>query len=284
MIMDLHTHTRHSPDAAPDTVAERVAAAEAMGLQFMAITDHVEINRYYPAAYYHAEETEELIYDSEAVFRGSVRETVQEQAHTGSLTLLCGAEVGQIPQDPALAAALYRDPRLDLVIGSVHELPGMPDFYFLDYDKLDVPALMTAYFEEELRLAETDCYDILGHLTYGLRYLPNRAEYDLTPHLPVIDEIFRTVIAKGKAIELNGSNLKAAAPFTDPDVSLIRRYRELGGRYLTLSTDAHETRYLGYKMDVLEQLARDAGFTELTCFKQHQPVSVPLEGGQREHF
>jgi len=276
MIMDLHTHTRHSPDAAPDTVAERIAAAETMGLRYMAVTDHVEINRYYPAAYYHAQETEELIYDSEAVFRGSVAETVREQANARSLTLLCGAEVGQIPQDPALSAELYRDPQLDLVIGSVHELPGMPDFYFLDYGTLDVPALMQAYFEEELRLAETDSYDILGHLTYGLRYLPERAAFDLTPYFPLIDGIFRTVIAKGKAVELNGSNLKAEAPFTDPDVSLIRRYRELGGRYLTLSTDAHETKYLGYKMDILEQLARDAGFTELTYFQKHQPFTVPL--------
>lgn len=276
MRMDLHTHTRHSPDAAPDTVAERVAAANAMGLQIMAVTDHVEINRYYPAAYYHQEETEQFVYDGEAVFRGSAAETEAAQADCAPLILLCGVEIGQIPQDPALASALYHDPRVDLVIGSVHELPGMPDFYFLDYPHMDVPALISAYFAEVLRLAQTDCYDILGHLTYGLRYLPDRADYDLTPHLPVIDEIFRTVIAKGKAVELNGSNLKAAVPFTDPDVSLIRRYRALGGRYLTLSTDAHETRYLGYQMNTLEQMAREAGFTELTYFRKHQPVGVPL--------
>ena len=72
------------------------------------------------------------------------------------------------------------------------------------------------------------------------------------------------------------SNLKAEIPFTDPDVSLIRRYRALGGTYLTLSTDAHATKYLGYRMDVLEQLARDAGFTELTYFRKHRPILVPL--------
>ena len=276
MIMDLHTHTRHSPDAAPDTVADRIAAANRLGLRYMAVTDHVEINRYYPAEYYHSKETEQFIYDSEAVFNGSAAEVAAEQAHCAPLILLCGIEIGQIPQDPALAARLYHDPRVDLVIGSVHELPGRPDFFFLDYESEDIPALIAAYFDEVLRLAQTDCYDILGHLTYGLRYLPNRAAYDLTPHLPVIDEIFRTVIAKGKAVELNGSNLKAAEPFTDPDISLIRRYWTLGGRYLTLSTDAHETKYLGYQMDVLEQMAREAGFSELTCFKKHRPFLIPL--------
>jgi len=276
MIMDLHTHTRHSPDAAQDTVAERVLAAQKLGLKYMAITDHVEINRYYPASYYHAQETEEFLYDSEAVFAGSVAETVSEQERSAPVTLLCGVEIGQIPQNIPLSEALYRDPRIDLVIGSVHELPGRADFYFLDYGKENIPSLMTAYFEEVLRLAKTDCYDILAHLTYGLRYLPDRADYDLTPHFPVIDEIFSEVIKKGKALELNGSNLKAENPFTDPDISLIRRYRELGGKYLTLSTDAHQTRHLGYQMDKLEHMAKMAGFTELTYFCKHQPILVSI--------
>ena len=48
MIMNLHTHTHHSPDGAPQTVADRVQAANALGLKYMAVTDHVEINRFYP--------------------------------------------------------------------------------------------------------------------------------------------------------------------------------------------------------------------------------------------
>ena len=191
MIMNLHTHTHHSPDA-QHTVAERVSAANQLGLRFMAVTDHVEINRYYPASYYHAEESEEYFYDGGGVFARSAAEITAEQANCGPLTLLCGSEVGQIPQNVEKSALIYNDPRTDLVIGSVHELPGRPDFYFLDYDKEDIPALVTAYFEEVLRLAQTDCWDILGHLTYGLRYLPDRRAYDLTPHLELIDEILTT--------------------------------------------------------------------------------------------
>lgn len=276
MLMDLHTHTHHSFDGAPQTVAERIARAEALGLRWMAVTDHVEINRFYPAEHYGAVETEVWNYDGQRAFEGSLAEVTAEKANCRSVTLLCGAEIGQMPQEPELAAKLYADPRLDLVIGSVHELPQRPDFYFLDYSKEDIPALVTAYFDEVLRLAQIDTWDILAHLTYGLRYLPCRAEYDLTPHLPVIDEIFRTVIAKGKAIELNGSGLKSTPEFTDPALPLIRRYHELGGRYLTLSTDAHDTKYLGCRMNELEDMARAAGFTELTVFRKHQPELIPL--------
>ena len=275
MIMNLHTHTHHSPDA-HNTVAERVTAANALGLRFMAVTDHVEINRYYPAEYYHAEQTEEFFYDGKGVFEGSMAEIAAAQAHCAPLTILAGAEIGQIPQDTEKSALLYNDPRVDLIIGSVHELPGRPDFYFLNYAEENIPALVTAYFEELLRLAQTDCYDILGHLTYGLRYLPDRRAYDLAPHQELIDEILMTVIRKKKAIELNGSGLRKPRLYIDPDLVLVRRYRELGGKYLTISTDAHETKFLGFGIDLLEDMAKTAGFSELTVFKKHEPFTVSL--------
>jgi histidinol-phosphatase (PHP family) len=275
MIMNLHTHTHHSPDAA-QTVAERLAEANAIGLQFMAITDHVEINRYYPADYYGAQETGEYFYDGGGVFERSAAETLAEMPNAGSVKLLCGAEIGQITQDVEKSALIYNDPRTDIVIASVHELPNRPDFYFLDYTKEDIPALVTAYFEEVYRMAQTDCWDVLGHLTYGLRYLPNRRAYDLKPHLELIDEILKTVIRKDKAIELNGSGLRKPQPYIDPDLVFIKRYRELGGTNLTISTDAHDTRYLGFGLWLLEDMARTAGFTELTWFEKHQPRKVSL--------
>ena len=275
MIMNLHTHTHHSPDAR-NTVAERVEAANKAGLRYMAVTDHVEINRYYPAAYYHAEETDEYFYDGRGVFEGSVQETLEEAARCAPLVLLTGAEIGQIPQDTEKSALIYNDPRTDIVLGSVHELPGRPDFYFLDYAKEDIPALVTAYFEEVLRLAQTDCYDVLAHLTYGLRYLPNRRAYDITPHLDLIDEVLKTVIRKGKAIELNGSGLRKPQPYIDPDLILVKRYSDLGGKYLTISTDAHDTQFVTFGIDLLEDMARTAGFSKLTVFQKHEPFFVTL--------
>ena len=275
MIMNLHTHTHNSPDA-KQTVAERVKAANQLGLRFMAITDHVEINRYYPAEYYHAEESEMYFYDGCGVFARSAAETAAAQADCTPLRLLFGAEIGQIPQDTEKAALIYNDPRVDFVLGSVHELPCMPDFYFLDYSKEDIPALVTAYFEEVLRLARTDCWDVLAHLTYGMRYLPDRRAYDLTPHRALIDEILQTVIRKNKALEFNGSGLRKPQPYIDPELTILRRYFDLGGRNITISTDAHDTKYLGFGLDLLEDMVRAVGFTELTWFDKHEPRKVAL--------
>ena len=275
MIMDLHTHTHHSPDA-QDTVAERVEKANTLGLRIMAITDHCELNHYYPAAYYGETPSARVMHNGRQTFEGSVEETLAMQSRCGDLLLLCGTELGQIPQEPMIAKTLYEDPRIDFAIGSIHELPGMEDFYFLDYPSLCIRDLITQYFDEVLRVAQSDFYDVLAHLTYGLRYLPDRAGYDLTPHLPVIEEIFRAVIAKDKALEFNGSGLKAELQYTDPDLFLLRKYRELGGKRITLSTDTHAKEYLAYRMNDLEQLARELGFTHVTYYQKHKPVEIPL--------
>ena len=132
MIMDLHTHTHHSPDA-QDTVAERVEKANTLGLRIMAITDHCELNHYYPAEYYGETPSARVMHNGRQTFEGSVEETRAMQSRCGDLLLLCGTELGQIPQEPMIAKTLYEDPRIDFAIGSIHELPGMEDFYFLDY-------------------------------------------------------------------------------------------------------------------------------------------------------
>ncbi len=275
MLMDLHTHTHHSPDA-KNTVAERIAAAQTMGLQIMAITDHCEVNHYYPAAYYNETPCDEIFHNGKATFEHSVAETVALQYDCRNLLLLCGTELGQIPQCPEIAQKLYEYPSIDIVIGSIHELPNLPDFYFIDYNAYDIPALIQRYFDEVLALARTDCYDVLAHLTYALRYLPDRQCYDVSPHLETIDEIFRILMQKDKALELNGSGLKAEHEYTDPDIFLLKRYFELGGRRLTLATDAHDTRYLGYRMNDMEQIVKSIGFTELTYFRKHKPYSIKL--------
>lgn len=275
MLMDLHTHTYHSPDA-ENTVAERIAAAQHMGLQIMAITDHCEVNHYYPAEYYHETPCEEIFHNGKSIFEQSVAETVALQDRCDDLLLLCGAELGQIPQCPEIAQRLYHHPQVDIVIGSIHELPNLPDFYFIDYHAYDILQLMQRYFDEVLALARTDDYDVLAHLTYALRYLPDRKSYDLSPHLSTIDEIFTTLIQKGKALEFNGSGLHTLQEYTDPDFFLLQRYFELGGRRLTLATDAHRTAHLGYRMQDMEAIARRIGFTELTYFRTHQPYFIQL--------
>ena len=70
--------------------------------------------------------------------------------------------------------------------------------------------------------------------------------------------------------------MRKPQPYIDPDLVLVKRYRDLGGKYLTISTDAHDTQFVCYGIDLLEDMARTAGFSRLTVFQKHEPFFVNL--------
>lgn len=98
--MDCHTHTRISPDGS-GTVAGHIAQAEKLELPVLALTEHVEMNRYFPQAHYGTEPRNEWeIFDHAAVLEQSLEvvTAAKEQAAANGLTLLCGMEMGQPTQ------------------------------------------------------------------------------------------------------------------------------------------------------------------------------------------
>ena len=100
---------------------------------------------------------------------------------------------------------------------------------------------------------------------------------DLSKHRERIDAIFQALIGKGKALELNTSGLRQKIGRTLPDLPLLRRYRELGGRLVTLGSDAHRTEDLAKGIDGGMELLKEAGFGEFALYVKRQPVLLPLE-------
>lgn len=138
----------------------------------LAVTDHCEVNRFFSLAHYGVEPNGYDTYDFGRDFELSMQENTAAKAHTpAGVKLLCGIELGQATHELALAEHVYADVRLDFVIGSMHQLPGWDDFAFLDYSKVDAAALFHENLQEIARLANTDTYDVLGHITYALRYM-----------------------------------------------------------------------------------------------------------------
>ena len=66
------------------------------------------------------------------------------------------------------------------------------------------------YFEATLkRLSLLDCYDSVGHVDYVVRYGPNKNRfYTYEKFADVLDEILKTIIRKGKALECNTGGYK----------------------------------------------------------------------------
>lgn len=279
--MDCHTHTGMSPDGA-GTVSRLCARAVQIDLPILAVTEHVEMNRFFSQAYYGtAPRNEWEVFNHAAVLEESLQVVSAEkaQAEKKGLTLLCGMEMGQPNADFGLSKAVGKDQRLDFIIASLHELLDRPDFFCLDYQMESIPELLEVYFSQLYEICSWGKFDVLGHLTYPLRYIEGEAgiPVDLSPYAEQIRACFRKLIENGCGIELNTSGLRQKYKKTFPTLEYLQLYRELGGEILTFGSDAHCAKDLGKGIADGVKLAKAAGFSHACYFIKRNPIFLLLD-------
>ncbi len=262
LLADSHTHTSFSFDS--QTPAEKmVQRAAELGIKHYTITDHLEINM---------EETHDSAQKGAKIFP-EIKEKYKDK-----INLHFGIELGQALHDKELSEKILSDYDFDFVIGSLHNLKGEEDFYFLDYTRLDCDELLRRYFSELLELARWDGFDVLGHITYPLRYICGKygIEIDMKKYSDAVDEVFKTVINNGKGIEINSSGLFTEIKKTSPDLPLVKRYRELGGKIITVGSDAHTQDRVGAGIRDAIETARAAGFNEICYYEKRKPIFINI--------
>lgn len=277
-IEDYHTHTSVSPDGEGDIYRLCVRADE-IGLKYLCVTEHVELNRFFsPGHYAETPRNEFEVYYDGSIFENAMSncERVKKESHIVDLS--AGVELGQINADIPLAKIVYSDKRLDFVIGSLHELIGKEDFYNLDYKKEDCEMLLEEYFSQLLDIAKSGAYDVLGHITYPLRYMEGEYGYkpDMSKYISKIREIYEAVIDSGKGIELNTSGLRQKYGKTFPDYDLLKIYHDMGGKIITLGSDAHNSIDLAKGTDKGLEMLKNIGFQKISYFKNHEAYDIKI--------
>lgn len=266
--IDLHTHTNYSPDA-DDSPSDMCKRAEELGLFAYAVTDHCEMNDFEAGGYH------------ETALK-SIKAVERYAAGRDSGTLfLRGIEMGQALENREVSERFYEEiaPRTDFIVGSLHNLKAYTDFAFLDYRSENVPDLLKRYFTELNELVRWGRFDSLAHITYPLRYIVGETgiQADLAPVKDLVDDLLRYQAEHGGAIEVNTSGLRQKIGETMPPLWMVRRFRELGGQYVTIGSDAHCTADLGKGLKEGVALIKDAGFNHITYYVRHQPVLLPIE-------
>jgi DNA polymerase (family 10) len=204
---DLHSHTDWSDGRFP--MEDMVAAAQARGLEYLAITDHSP-----SSTVANGLKPDRLLQHNDAIhaMNEALSATSTELGKSEAIRLLTGTEMdikpdGSLDYDDELLADL------DIVIGSIHS--GM------DQDA----AVMTQRLIDAM---ESPHLDVICHLT--ARLLERRA-----PVMMDIDAVLEAAVRTGTVMEINASpdrlDLKAAH---------IRRAVELGVVF-AVSTDSHRT-------------------------------------------
>ncbi len=262
LITDYHMHSEFSPDS--DTPMETIAKKSVeMGLKEIAITDHMEFTKAFTPIDY-------TKYKKEL---NRVRNLYQDK-----LTIKFGVEIGLSLNHAKEINDLVASHDFDFVIGSVHDVEGL-EFHLGDYfaNKTKDEAY-TQYFTFLLDcIKEFDCFCVSGHLDYIFRYATyedNSIDYD--KFAPLIDEILINLIKKDKGLELNAAGYKIRE-FPYPTVDVLKRYKELGGKIITVGSDAHFPEWIAFNFDKALRDLKSAGFEYITTFKNMKPEFIKLQ-------
>ncbi len=271
ILCDIHVHSENSFDG-ESSVREICASAVEKGLSLIAITDHME--------------APEIKNGDKSPYGNMMKQIAKSVSDVdavapefeGKLEVLRGMELGEPMHEPKLTKKALEIADFDFILASVHNLKGEQDFYDLEYTEEGYGELLKRYFDELLDTAENAEFDSLAHLTYPLRYIVERLgiKPDLTPYRDTIDDIFRALIKREKALEMNTSGLFSPIGTTLPDIDLIRRFRELGGKYVTVGSDAHQSSRVAQGVERGIELIRTCGFEHYTVFEKRRPRMVEI--------
>ena len=277
VLIDLHSHSKNSPDAI-HSVMEMCNQAKNVGISAYSITDHFECKNenWYDKK---SDGTKIILASFKDIFENSMKEIKEAKEYFGdSIEIISGIELGEPTQDFERATKYATDDRLDFVIASDHEVGNHEDFYYLDYEKEDVPRLMIMYFDELYEICKWNKFDVLGHLTLPLRYITGEhgIKVDMKPYTEKIRECYKVLVQNGKGIEINTSGIRQKFGDFLPSFEYVKMFHELGGEVLTIGSDSHCMQDVGKGIKEGIEMASSAGFKYICYFKKHKPIFVKI--------
>lgn len=279
MYIDLHNHIQSwSPDG-KQTWAELSQGMQQAGLLGFGLSDHYDIGSF-------TRDGREWIFDISDYLdtfgpkRRSLAQARAEAEAKGAAqpAFFLGVELGYIPdQIDRLRQIMTED--FDYFILSAHKFMGMDP-----YDETErvygqgLAPIYSLYLQtllEAVRLLPQA--SILAHFDYISRYAPQARPKMIYKGLEdEFDSLFRYMIEEGIALELNtgtistlvdkGYSLEEALP----DQAIWKRYFDLGGELVTLTTDSHRLEHhMRYVPAALKYLA-ELDLERLTYFEHGQ--------------
>ena len=125
---------------------------------------------------------------------------------------------------------------------------------------------------------DTCDFDSLGHVDLVKRYAANHGiRVDLAEYQDQLMPILRRLAERGKALEINTSGIRQSPKEALPSVKILKMFKEAGGRYLTVGSDAHLSKDVGADFDTARQMALEAGFRHIALYEQRKPILVSIE-------
>ena len=283
MYADYHVHSEFSDDSR-ELMEKQIERAIELGLDEICFTDHVDygIKKDWDEGNIQWREGDGVNYDPHLLdplanvnypeyFAKLLR---MKEIYKNRISIKKGLEFGiqTITIDPfERLYDKYRD-ELDFVLLSVHQVDNQ-ELFPKDFQKGKTQKEYNELYYKEIYEIQKRFkhYSVLAHLDIIIRY-DDAGIYPFENVKDIIAEILKLAIADGKGIELNTSSWHYGLKDTMPSRDILKLYKDLGGKIITVGSDGHKTGYLadhvqeGYRI-----LKEEIGFKEICTFDHMEP-------------
>ncbi|MCL2157979.1 MAG: histidinol-phosphatase HisJ family protein [Oscillospiraceae bacterium] len=270
MKIDYHVHSSLSFDGEPSASIENIyAKAQKENMDEIAICDHYDVN------WVICGENPEIDFEAS---RARVDAANEGRKDPLAPKLLLGIELGQPHQCHKKAEQTLRENDFDFVLCALHNARGEKDFYYMDYQNTSVEhltALFEKYTEELCELANWGDFHALAHITYPVRYLlANDIHIPMEKYADLYQKLFKIMIARGIALELNTSGMRKKIKQPSPSYALLKLYKSVGGELITLGSDAHKMQDIFSGIAEAQEQLRELGFGYISAVKNKKLVQI----------
>ena len=259
MHFDAHVHSAASPDSELNPVdAIKVLKAKGLGVIFTEHADFVIPKEGMDLSATDApNDGYEFVCDFE-IYPSQYR-------HLRSDSVLLGIEIGltaaYLPLNTQVADNDY-----DFVLGSVHYVDGHN--VYTASDSMEAGSFCRRYLTYTKEMVEiSGFFDSLGHIDYIARYSDRIKRIFHYKNFPQeFDALLKALAERDLAMEINTSRFNSMAAQLLP---IYKRFKELGGKYITVGSDAHNKGALGRHHKKAVGMVAMAGLTPV-YYKERQ--------------
>lgn len=231
-MFDTHLHCNFSTDS--NMKIEEAVEFSKENKMGLIVTEHMDLK--YPVP-------NKFIFDIPSYFK--------EYEKFRSENFLLGVEIGMRMNCIDENRNVAYGHAFDYIIGSVH-LVNDKDIYYDEYynNKTKIQAYREYLFYILQCLKQHTFIDSLGHIDYICRYAKyENKELYYEEYKEVIDEILSILISNNIAIEINTRRFENRESINSL-IPIYKRYKELGGQFVTIGSDAHFVNKLGKNIKI----------------------------------
>lgn len=196
-----------------------------------------------------------------------------------------GIEIGLRPESHKQISDMVKCNNFDFIIGSSHITCGKDIAYDKSFFKGITPhQAIIKYLNEVLQNISIykNEFDVYGHIDYIIRCIIRNygnvmTKMDYQEFRELLDEILLSLIRTNKGIEINTSGIRYGLGSPHPNIEIINRYRELGGKIITIGSDAHKKEDLGSNFDIAYDMLYSVGFNNVAIYHNRQPEFIKIK-------